>query len=78
VVGYAAHRHGHALFLVARGERDLQFPGRDFRILEEELIEVAQAEKEKRLRMFLFDGGILPHQRGGGLAQAHGENLAGL
>src|SRR5262245_37625844 len=63
MVGYPAHGHGHALFLVARRERDLKFPGRQHRILEEELVEVAQAKKQQGFGVLPLDGRILPHER---------------
>ena len=76
VIRHAAHGNGDAFFLVARGERDLQLARGDDRILEEELVEVAQAEEQQRAGMLFLDRGVLPHQRRGGLA--HGRKLRGL
>ena len=64
MVGHAAHRHRHSFFLVARGERDLQFFGRQHRVLKEQLVKIAQPEKQQGLGMLALDGRILPHQRG--------------
>src|SRR4051812_28905381 len=66
VIGNTAHRYRDAFFLITRGERDLQLFRSDYRIIEEEFIEVAQPEKEQRVRMLFLDGGVLPHQRRGG------------
>ena len=68
VVGHAAHGDGDAFFLVARGQRDLQLARGDHGVLEEELVEIAQAKEEQRVGMLFLDRGILPHQRSGGLA----------
>ncbi len=76
VIGHAAHGNGDALFLVARGQRDLQLARGDHRVLEEELVEVAQAEEQQRVGMLFLDRGVLPHQRSGRLA--HGRKLRGL
>ena len=59
---HAAHRDGDALFLVARSQRDLELAGGDDRILEEKLVEVPQAEQQKRVRMALLDAAVLTHQ----------------
>ena len=67
VVGNAAHRDGDAFFLVARGQRDLQFAGGEDGVVEEKLVEVSQAEEQQGAGMLLLDGGILPHQRRGRL-----------
>ena len=45
VIRHAAHGNGGAFFLVARRERDLQFARRDDCVLEEQLVEIAQAEE---------------------------------
>ena len=60
--GHAAH--GHGPLLIARGEGDLQFSGCGAGVLEEELVEVAQAEEEQRVRVLLLGQGVLAHQRG--------------
>src|SRR5208337_768823 len=74
VVGHAAHRHGDAFLLVARGQRDLQLARSDHRILEEQLVEIAQAKEDKRVGVFFLDRGVLPHQWRGRLA--HRRNCA--
>ena len=50
VVGNAAHRHGLALLLVARGEGDLQDARREDRVVVKKLVKVAQAEQQQRRR----------------------------
>ncbi len=67
VIGHAAHRDGDAFFLVARGQRDLQFPGRDHRVFKKQLVEIAQAKEQQRAGMVFLDGCVLPHQRRGRL-----------
>src|SRR5271157_4757524 len=74
VIWDAAHGHGYAFFLVARGQRDLELAGGDDRVLEEELVEIAQAKEDERIGMFFFYRGILPHQWRGRLA--HRRNCA--
>src|SRR5271157_3234571 len=74
VIWDAAHGHGDALFLVARGQRDLQLARGDDRVLEEQLVEVAQAKEDERVGMFFLDRGVLPHQWRGRLA--HRRNCA--
>ena len=76
VIRHAAHGDGRALFLVARGQRDLQLARGDHGVLEEELVEVAQAKEQKRAGMLFLDRGVLPHQWSGRLA--HGRKLRGL
>ena len=63
VVRHAAHRNRRAFFLVARGERDLQVARGDHRVLEEQLVEIAQPEHQKGVRHLLLDAVVLPHQR---------------
>ena len=67
----AAHRDGGALFLIARGERDLEFARGNHRVLEEQLVEIAQPEHQQRVRDLLLDAVVLPHQRRGGVRHAH-------
>ena len=67
VIGHTAHGHGHALFLVARGQCDLQFTRGHLCIVEEKFVEIAQTKEKQRAGMFLLDGGVLPHQRSGRL-----------
>ena len=68
VIGHAAHRDGGALFLVARGERDLELARGGDGVLEEQLVEIAQAEHEQRVGHLLLDAVVLPHQRRGGVS----------
>ena len=72
VMGDAAHRDGDAFFFVARGERDLQFFGGEDGVVEEEFVEISQAEEQQGAGMLLLDGGILPHQRRGRLGHFNG------
>jgi hypothetical protein len=72
VMGYAAHRDGDALFFVARSERDLELLRGEDGVVEEKLVEISQAEEQQGAGMLLFDGGILPHQRGGRLGHFNG------
>ncbi len=71
-MGHAAHRDGDALFFVARSERDLQLLRGEDGVVEEKLVEISQAEEQQGAGMLLFDGGILPHQRGGRLGHFNG------
>ena len=64
---HAAHGNGHAFFLVAGGQCDLQFARRDNRVVKEKLVKIAQTEKQQGSGMVFFDGGVLPHQRRGRL-----------
>ena len=73
MVGDAAHGDGRALFLVARGEGDFELAGGGDGVLEEELVEIAQAEHEQGLGHLLLDAVVLPHERRGGVT--HGEFL---
>ncbi len=54
VVGHSAHGHG-ALFIPC-GQGDLQLPGGDLRIFEEELVEVAHAEKQQGIGVLALGG----------------------
>ena len=71
-MGYAAHGDGYAFFFVARGQSDLQFFCGEDGVVEEKLVEVSQAEEQQGSGVLLFDGGILPHQRGGRLGHFNG------
>ena len=66
VIRHAAHRDRLALFLVARGQRDFEFPRRRHGVFVEQLVEVAEPEQQQRAGDLLLDGLILPHQRRGG------------
>ena len=68
VVGDAAH--GHAAFFVARGEGELQLAGGGFGVVEEELVEVAEAEEEQRVGVLAFGGQVLAHERGLGVGES--------
>ena len=46
VVRHAAHGYCDAFFLIARGQRNLQFLRRDHGVLEEKFVKVAQAEED--------------------------------
>ena len=50
VVGHAAHGDGRAFFLVARGEGDFELARGDDGVFEEQLVEIAQAEKQEGVR----------------------------
>src|SRR5271157_943820 len=74
VIWDAAHGHGYAFFLVARGQRDLQLARRDDGVFKEQLVKIAEAKEDERMGMFFFDRGVLPHQWRGRLA--HRRNCA--
>ena len=63
VIGNATHRDGLALFPVTRGERDLQFARGNHRIFVKKFVEIAEAEKQQRMRVARLNGVILLHQR---------------
>src|ERR1017187_3238703 len=74
VIGDAAHGDGRAFFLVAGGEGDLQLARGEDGVFKEELVEIAEAEEEEGVGHLLFDGVVLPHQRGGSVgAHCDGE-----
>ena len=62
---HAAHGDGGALFLVARGERDLEFARGHHGIFEEQLVKIAEAEHQQGIGDLLLDAVILPHERRG-------------
>src|SRR5205085_1605949 len=64
----AAHRNGVLLVLIARRKRDLELTRGHYRVFEEELVEIAEAEHEERVGNLLLDAVVLPHQRRGGVA----------
>ena len=70
VKGDAAHGHGLASFAIARGQGDLQFARGHNGVFVEELVEVAEAEQEQRVRVALLDRLVLPHQWRGGFDHA--------
>ena len=61
MVGNSAHGDGDAIHLLARGEGDLELAGGGDRVIEEELVEVADAEEQQRGGVLFLDGGVLPH-----------------
>ena len=63
VIRHAAHRNRIALFLVARGQRDLKLFRRRHRVFKKKFVEIAQAEHQQRTWNLLLDGMVLPHQR---------------
>ena len=76
VLGRGLHRHaGQRHAVAARGQRDLEDPGRELGVLVEHLVEVADPVKQDGLWMLrLHLAPVLEHRRGrrvGGLA-AHG------
>ena len=58
--GHAAHGDGIVIAAVPGGEGQLEFPGRDACVLEEELVEVTHAVEEEGVRILAFDLEILP------------------
>ncbi len=73
VVGNSAHGEGDAIYLLARGEGDLELARGGDGVIEEELVKIAHAEEQQRGGMLFLDGGVLPHQRCGGFT--HEEKL---
>ena len=55
MIGHAAHGDGRAFFLVARGEGDFEFARGGDGVVEEELVEIAQAEHQQSARDLLLD-----------------------
>jgi len=70
VVGNTAHGYRNPFFFIARSQCDLEFFRCDHGVIEEQLIEVSQAEEQKSGGMFFLDGSILPHQRSGRLSHS--------
>ncbi len=75
VVRHATHGNRHALFFVPRSQRNLQLARRQYRVIEEKLVEIPQPEKQQSVGMLFLDGGILPHQRRRGLGHRGIGNL---
>jgi hypothetical protein len=67
MVRHAAHGDIRAFFFIARGQGDLQFARRQNGVIEEKLVEIPQPEEQQSVGMLFLNGGILPHQRCGGL-----------
>ena len=62
MVRHAAHGDGRAVLLLgARGERDVQGPGRHHRVVEEQLVEVSHAEEEQGLGVLRLHAVVLLH-----------------
>ena len=72
MVGHAAQRHA---VLVARGELDIEHARADFGVLEEHLVEIAEAEKQDRVGDALLDAEILRDE--GCLPDCHCEKYCG-
>src|SRR3989442_1313066 len=64
VMGHPAHGRAAALPKRARGELHPHDRSRDLRVLEEDLVEVAQTEQEDPVGMLLLGLPVLPHHRG--------------
>src|SRR5262249_17391323 len=64
VVRHPAHGHRIVPFLVARRQRNFEFPRSNDSIVKEKLVEVTEPEQEERIRCFLLYGVILPHHGG--------------
>ena len=61
MIRHAAHWYGGAFFFVAGGEGDFQLARGQNRVVEEELIEVAEAIHQQGAGNLLFNRVILPH-----------------
>ncbi len=66
VVGNAAQRHRVLLVLVARGQDHFQDGGGDPGVVEEHLVEIAEAEKKNGVGIAFFDLAVLAQHGGGG------------
>jgi hypothetical protein len=75
VMGHAAHRYGVVLALVARGQREIEQSRREHRVLEEQLIEVAEPKEHERIGVPVLDVQVLAHQRRLGGTTAHATAL---
>ena len=64
--------HGNAAFAIARGKSDLELAGSGFGVVEEELVEVAEAKKEQCVGILAFSGQVLTHERGLGVGGGFG------
>ncbi len=74
----AAHRDGIAGMLAAGGEGDVEGGRGGFRIGEEQFVEVAHAEEQKRVRVIGLHGEPLGHDGGGAGGIRAGEWAEGL
>ena len=72
VVRHAAHGDGLAALLVAGGQCDLQLARARDGVLEEEFVEVAEAEEEERAGVLPLQLLVLPqHRRERGVSRRH-------
>src|SRR5262249_49987071 len=62
-MGNPGHRDG-PLALLPRGQRELEQARTDLRVLEEQLIEVAEPEEQQVVRVASLQLPVLPHHRG--------------
>ena len=60
---HTAHRRAFFHAAILARQRQFQFAGRNFRVLKEHFIEIAQAEKENTILVLLLDLQILLHHR---------------
>ncbi len=67
VPGDAAH--GDVTLFVAGGEGDLELAGGGFGVVEEELVEVAEAKEEQGVGVLAFGGQVLAHERSVGVGR---------
>ena len=63
VVGHAGHRDRGAVGASARRQGDVEELGRLLRVVEEQLVEVAHAVEQQRVRVFGLDAQVLLHDR---------------
>ncbi len=66
VKGHAAHGDRLTLLFVARGQRDLKFPGGSDGVFVKELVEIPEPEHQQGAGHLLLDAMVLPHERRGG------------
>ena len=64
--------HGDVALFVASGEGDLQLAGGGFGVVEEELVEVAEAKEEQGVGVLAFGGQVLAHERSVGVGRRLG------
>ena len=61
VIGHAAHGRALAQPAVLAGERQLQLAGDKLRVVKEQLVKIADPEKQQRIGILIFDLQILLH-----------------
>ena len=59
----AAHGNGDALVFLPGSERDFELARGGEGVFEKQLVKIAHAEEQKRVRYLLLHGIVLPHQR---------------